>query len=306
MNILANFTNLRQVILIYECKDLFLYEIIEDYKSAESTEEQNEIFHAFCSMIWSSPLKRRTCTKTIRFHVKSSLQHTQLGKVFQAWSEVEYKSYQTMTEIENWCSLLRQKINNIYTRYFDKEVILDQEYIDLLKTPKRLYYEWTLGADMDAAAVTELIADAVDQSEKLKAKLQMQKMCLSFYDYKILMEGFLRKGFDRCRLLEEYEDQSSIITHLDFLNEDHFYVGYLCKRLEGNIKDYRKQYYGLKFNSRKGYKRCEHCGVLIEKTGNRRTYCDKCAKLKKKESNQKANLKYNLKRRENRKVRFSL
>ncbi|WP_300957842.1 hypothetical protein, partial [Phocaeicola sartorii] len=40
--------------------------------------------------------------------------------------------YKSMTKDENWCPMIRQKINNIYTRYFDKEVILSKEYMDLL------------------------------------------------------------------------------------------------------------------------------------------------------------------------------
>lgn len=38
--------NLRQVIHIYECEDLFLYEIIEDYKDSEASEQKEEIFNS--------------------------------------------------------------------------------------------------------------------------------------------------------------------------------------------------------------------------------------------------------------------
>lgn len=193
MNILENIMSLRQVIHIYECNDNFLYEIIEDYKEANIQEEKDEIFNSFCSSIWSSDNKRRTYTKSIHFNVRKDLLNTDLGQVFNTWSDIEYKYYKTMTKDENWCAIIRQKINNIYTRYFDKEVILGKEYLNLLKTPKRLYYEWISGIDMDAPTVTELIDDTLDKSLKVKQQLQMEKMSLSWSEYKKVVEGFLKK-----------------------------------------------------------------------------------------------------------------
>lgn len=277
MNTLANIMNLRWVIHIYECNDSFLYEIIEDYKEVKTEEEKNEIFNSFCSSIWSSDNKRRIYKKSIRFNVRKDLLGTELGQVFDTWSDVEYTYYKSMTKDENWHSIIRQKINNIYIRYFDKEVILGKEYMDLLKTPKKLYYQWISGIDMEADAVTELIDDAMDNAEKVKVRLQKEKMSLSWNEYKKVIEEFLRRSFDNCKLIGEYEDKTKINTTLDFLTEDHFYVGYICKRLEGNIKDYQKKYYGLKYSSRKGYIRCKQCGSIIEKTNNRILYCKKCS-----------------------------
>lgn len=290
------------MIHIYECDDLFLYEIIEDYKEAKTEEEKDDIFKSFCSSIWSSDNKRRTYKKSIKYNVRKNLLGTELGQVFDTWSDVEYTYYKSMTKDENWHSIIRQKINNIYTRYLDKDVILGKEYMDLLKTPKKLYYQWISGIDMDADTVTEIIDDAMDNAEKVKARLQREKMSLPWNEYKKVIEEFLKRCFDNCKLIGEYEDKTKINTKLDFITEDHFYVGYICKRLEGNIKDYQKKYYGLKYSSRKGYKRCKLCGSVIEKTGNKRLYCDICAEITKKESNRKADKKYKNKMRENRKT----
>lgn len=253
-----------------------MYEIIEDYKEAKTEEEKDDIFRSFCSSIWSSDNKRRIYKKSIKFNVRKDLLQTELGQVFDTWSNVEYTYYKSMTKDENWYSIIRQKINNIYTRYFDKEVILGKEYMDLLKTPKKLYYQWISEVDMDADTVTEIIDDAMDNAEKVKVKLQKEKMSLSWNEYKKVVEKFLRRCFDNCKLIGEYEDKTKIVTMLNFLTEDNFYVGYICKSLEGEILKWQKQYYNIR--DHKKYSRCKQCGAIIEKTNNRILYCKKCGK----------------------------
>ena len=44
------------------------------------------------------------------------------------------------------------------------------------------------------------------------------------------------------------------------------------------MKNYNKEYYGLKRGRNKNYKHCQVCGKLIELTGNKKKYCDECAK----------------------------
>lgn len=294
--------NLRQVIHIYEYEDLFLYEIIEDYKDSEASEQKEEIFNSFCAWVWASDNKRRIYKKAIRFHVRKELLNTELGQVFDAWSDVEYTYYKSTTKDEAWCSIIRQKINNIYTRYFDKEVILAKEYMNLLKTPKKLYLQWLSGIDMDSETATEIIDDAIHNAELFKARLQNEKMSLSWNEYKKLIEKFLRRCFDNCKLIDEYEDNAKINTFLDFLTEDHFYAAYICKTLENYFRNYQKEYYNVRRGHNNIYSRCKQCGSIIEKTGNKRLYCGKCAEISKKESNKKADKKYKDKKRENRKA----
>ncbi len=265
------------MIHIYECDDLFLYEIIEDYKESKTEEEKDEIFRSFCSSIWSSDNKRRIYKKSVRFNVRKDLLQTELGQVFDTWSDIEYTYYKSMTKDENWRFIIRQKVNNIYTRYFDKEVILGKEYMSLLKVPKKLYYQWISGIDMETATVTGIIDDAIDNAGKVKLRLQKEKMSLSWNEYKKFVEDFLMRCFDNCRLIGEYEDNTKINTRLDFLTEDHFYVSYICRTLEGYFKNYQKEYYGVRRGHGNIYSRCKQCGSIIEKTGNKRMYCNKCA-----------------------------
>ena len=291
------------MIHIYDCNETFLYEIIEDYKEAENNEVRDEIFNSFCSSIWASDNKRRTYMKTIHFKVRKDLLNTELGQIFDTLSGIEYRYYKSMTKDENWCAIIRQKINNIYTRYFDKEVILNKEYMDLLKKPKLMYFDWLSGTEMDANTVTDIIDDVIDESEKLKQRFQMEKMTLSWNEYKKVVEGFLRRCFDNCKLIEEYEDKTQIINNYDFITEDNFYVKYINRSLNAYFQNYQKDYYSVKRGHNNKYSRCKRCGGIIEKTGNKRLYCDDCRK----QNDLERYKKYNKKRiTTNRKSKFSL
>jgi hypothetical protein len=291
------------VIHIYDCNETFLYEVIEDYKEAENNEVKDEIFNSFCSSLWASDNKRRTYIKTIHFKVRKDLLDTELGRVFDTWSGIEYRYYKSMTKDENWCAIIRQKINNIYTRYFDKEVILNKEYMDLLKKPKLMYFDWLSGTEMDANTVTDIIDNAIDESEKLKQRFQMEKMTLSWNEYKKVVEGFLRRCFDNCKLIEEYENKTQIINNYDFITEDNFYVKYINRSLNAYFQNYQKDYYSVKRGHNNKYSRCKRCGGIIEKTGNKRLYCDDCRK----QNDLERYKKYNKKRiTTNRKFEFSL
>lgn len=287
-SILANTMNLRRQVNI-DNAEKYLYEIIDDYKHSNSDEEKSDIFKSFCSSIWSCDNKRRVYTKTIRFSVRKDLLETDVGQVFDIWSEVEYKGYKSMSKETDWCSLIRQKVNNLYTRYFDKEIILKRDYMSLLNTPKRLYYQWIDGIEMDTDELTTIIDDAIDDAEKLRIKYQKQKMELSWNDYKKVIEGFLQRCFDNCKLIEDYESKTKL-NMFDFMNEDNFYISYFCKSLEGEMIKWQKQYYGVR--DHKKYKRCKRCGNLIENTGNKKMYCSKCLSNNERERKRKIAYKY--------------
>lgn len=280
--------------------DKYLYEIIDDYKNSDSDMEKNDIFKAFCQSVWSSSNKRKTYTKSFKYKVKKDLLDTDIGQVFNTWSEVEYKKYKSISKETDWCSLIRQKINNLYTRYFDKEIILAKDYVNLLKTPKCLYYRWLDGTDITCDELTSSINNAMDDAQKLKITYQNRKIELSWNDYKKLIEGIFQKTFNNCKLIEDYENRNKCSNIYDFINEDNFYIKYFCTYLEYEMRQWQKKYYGVRNHQK--YKRCKSCGSLIENTGNKRMYCIKCAGKRKKESNIKSDKKYRTKQRENRKL----
>ena len=274
--------------------DKYLYEIIEDYKNVDSIEEKNEIFNSFCSSIWSSKNKRRVYTKTIKFKVRNDLLETEVGQIFNTWSEIEYIGYKAMSNDTDWSSLIRQKINNIYTRYFDAEVILTKDYMNLLKTPYNLYYRWIKGVTFNPDELTNDIEDAIYKAAELKSMYQKQKMNLSWSEYKKVVEEFLRRAFDNCKLIETYETENLTTKYIyNFITEDNFYTSYICKSIECEMLKWQKKYYGLNRGRNKQYTRCKECGALIEKSSNRTQYCKDCKRALELERYKKYNKKRN-------------
>ena len=148
--------------------------------------------------------------------------------------------------------------------------------MNLLKKPKLMYFDWLSGIEMDADTVTDIIDDTIDKAEKLKQRFQMEKMTLSWNEYKRVVEGFLRRCFDNCKLIEEYEDKTQIVNNYDFTTEDNFYVKYINRSLNTYFQNYQKDYYSVRRGHNNKYSRCKRCGGIIEKTGNRILYCDNC------------------------------
>lgn len=258
----------------------YLYEMIEDYKEKTSNEDKNKIFDEFCTTLWNGDNKRRTYTKSIKFKVRDDLLETEIGQIFNVWSVVEYKGYKAISKDNNWDDLIKQKINNLYTKYFDKDVILNKEYMDLLKTPKKLYYRWIKGFDINVDTLTETIDSAINSAEDVKKKFQKQKIELPWDEYVILIEKFLRIIFDNCMTVDDYENKYGAPNYVlfnEFATDDNFYVKYICKSLESYMLNFQKEYYGLKRGRNKQYKHCEKCGALIEKSNNRVKYCRECA-----------------------------
>lgn len=263
---------LRRITVIYQCHELYLYEIMEDYKESSPMKRQ-EIFQAFCSTLWTCDNKRRTYQKNIHFHVKRELLTQDIGKLFLSYSKIPYQYYKSTTTDTHWYSIIRQKINNLYTRYFDSNIILTKEYMDLIKTPKKLYYQWISGNESTVATVSASILEALSTSFLLKEQLQKEKMTLSWEDYKKEVEHFLFRCFEHCKLIAQYDGPVHLPAQLDCISEDHYYVSYINHCLDGELRKWQKQYYHLPQNTRKSYSRCMDCHALYIKKSNNQSRC---------------------------------
>lgn len=267
---------------IYQTENKYLYEILEDYQFAETNQERDEIFASFCASIWTNANKRKVIKKNIRFRVKKELLSTELGKIFDAWSEVPYTSYRSMTKETDYASLIRQKINNLYTNLFDGEVCLKREYMDSIRLPKTLYLQWIKGEEMEPDDVTAAIDDAIAASLMIKEQSAKQKMKLSWKDYKELTEQYFQKLFQHYINIDDYEDKSMLHVDTALWAEDNYCIRYFCQGLDGYFKNYQKRYYGLPQTTRFGYSRCQSCQNLFEKKHNRQIYCPLCSEIRRK------------------------
>lgn len=293
---------MRSVILIYNTNDNYIYEILDDYHETNNPLRKDKIFRSFCKTIWSCQNKRRILKRVIKFDVRDDLLNTEIGQIFNTWSEIEYISYCSMTKKTDYANLIRQKVNNIYSRLFDSQICLNKEYMDLIKTPKTLYYKWLSGECLNASEIIETIDTAIEASINVKNQCSKQKMKLSWDDYKCQCEIYFRRMFDNFIPLDKFEVKNKISVYTDSWNEDNFCISYFCKGLDGYFKNYEKEMAGIKRNGKKKaseyLKRCKECGKLIKNTGNKKMYCDDCRNKKNKERY----IKYNLKRTTNRKL----
>jgi hypothetical protein len=262
---------------MYNIKDKFLYEVLDDFKCAKNSNLKDDIFNVFMKYIWSSNNKRYTYTKYLSFNILPDLKNTDIGKIFCDYCSVPYTAYKAITKNKTYDDLIRQKINNLYTNMCDSEVCIKKDYMDLLNTPKKLYYRWQSGSEnYNSDEFRQILDDSLLQAEELKIKYGKQKMDISWNDYKKLIEGFFVKMFNNYIPLEEYEDKSKIVLDIDIWTEDNFIISYFCKSLNGYMKNYQKEFYGLSRNRDSKLIRCNECGKLIEKNSNHQKYCNIC------------------------------
>lgn len=259
---------------MYDFEDKFLYEILDDYKDSESNKGKEEILSDFMNLIWSSDNKRIITQKKITFTVIKSLLETDIGQIFNQYSSIPYTSYKSISKETDFISLLRQKINNIYTNLCDGRVCLKKEYMDLIKSPKQMYYRWKNGEIFDVNTLSDKLNEIVKQSESVKEEYAKQKMNISWNDYKKLIKGYFARMFENYIPLEEYEDKTQLTINTEAWCEDNFAIAYLCKGLDGYMRNYQKEYYNLQRN--KIYGRCDCGGMFIQSKQNNRFKCDLC------------------------------
>lgn len=259
---------------MYNINEKFLYEILDDYKEAKSPTDKDDILNSFMKLIWASGNKRRTFKKDVSFKVAKNLIDTDIGKVFNTYSCISYMSYRSMTKETDFASLVRQKVNNIYTNMCDKNVCTKKEYMNLIKKPKQMYFRWVSGEEYSADELTDILDTLFEDIENTKDRLSKQKMDISWSEYKKIIAPFFRRMFENFIPLEKYEDKTNLTLHIDMWNEDNFAISYLCKGLAGYMKNYQKEYYNLPRN--KKYQYCKCGGLFVQNKKNNKFKCDKC------------------------------
>lgn len=259
---------------MYDINDKYLYEILDDFKDAQSEEEKNNIINEFMKLIWASKNKRVVNKKYITFKVLSGLLDTDIGKIFNKYSSIEYTSYKSMSKQQDFVNLIRQKINNLYTNHCDGRVCIRKEYMDLIKKPKQMYYRWKNGEEFDTNTLTSQIEEIMKQSEVVKEKYAKQKMDIEWYKYKTLITPYFKRMFENYIPLEDFEDKTKLVINSESWNEDNFAIAYLCKGLDGYMRNYQKKYYRLPRNKKYDY--CECGGMFVQNDKNNKFKCDVC------------------------------
>ena len=271
---------------MYDYKDLQnipMYEIIEDYAFLDNQTVKNEIFENFCEAIWKGNGRKRITEKNMTFKVKRSLEGTPEGELFKKYSHVPYYTYQKLSESNKWHELLLRKILNLYVVYCDKSYISSKKYLKLVKEPQSFYYSYISGdKKLRYKHLVNLFEDWEVKIEKEKQNILNRKIDISWYEFKPIIENFLRRIFDNCVLLENYNKRN---LELYDKPEDCYYVKYFAKSLEGYLKNWQKRYFNVRQHKKIGV--CVDCGVLIERTNNSKKFCTDCAKKRKNASNRR-------------------
>lgn len=267
--------NFGMVKKMYDISGMYLYEILDDYKEAETEDEKDEILNEFMKLIWSSKNKRIINKKYITIKVSDSLLKTDIGKVFDKYSSIEYTYYKSISKQQDFVSLIRQKLNNIYTNLCDGRVCIRKEYMDLIKQPKQMYFRWKNGEKYNATTLSLQIENILKEAEIIKEKYAKQKMNISWNEYKKIVVPYFKRMFENYIPLDEYEDKTVLTIDIDMWHEDNFAVAYLCKGIDGYMKNYQKEYYKLPRN--KSYDYCSCGRMFIQNKQNNKFKCDTCS-----------------------------
>ena len=265
---------------MYDIEGKYLYEILDDYKELKN---KDEIFQTFMNLIWHSSNSRQIFIRYIKFTMLPNLIETDVGRVFYEYLNTPYISSKTTTSNTDFVSLIRQKINNLYNNYCEKRLCTRNDYVELLHTPKKLYFRWEKNQN-DCEKVDDLLKilnESLTQAEELKNQYSKQKMNLTWKQFKPVAEKYIRRAFENYIPLDEYENKNEFVLDTDLWTEDNFAIKYICNCLQHGIKDYQKEYYGLYRKGKRSklkYKRCKKCGHMFWAKTNKKIYCDDCQK----------------------------
>lgn len=269
-----------------------LYEIIEEYSFIENPNVKKQIFENFCKAIWKGNGRKRIYTKEMTFTIAPAIQNTREGKLFEKYSHVPYTTYQRVSESKLWYEILLRKILNLYVVYCDKEYIYSNSLSQLIKEPRNYYYAYvSRKKSITYSQLERLFTDWEVNMKKEKEKVLNRKIDITWVEFKAIVEKFLKKAFDNCVLLENYNKRT---LQLYDKPEDCYYVKYFSKSVDGYVRNWQKRYFNVRQHKKIGV--CVDCGAMIELTNNSRKYCVVCAAKRKRISNARSKEKATKKR----------
>jgi hypothetical protein len=263
---------------MYNITDQFIYEVIQDFQESDNDNEREEIYNAFVNHLWAVRNQRKLTTKHIKYDVHSSLTG-EAADMLRKYSKIPYRYYKSKTQDMNSWHLLRQKIDNIYTLMCDSSVCTRKEYFALLHVPQNLYFAYRKHlSDLDVGQAENKIIQSLKDAEALHVKYGKQKMAISWNEYKVLVNGWLRNILKNYIPYDQYENQEDWSPSCEYWTEDNYSIRYIGRSLNGYMKNYQKKYYGVRRNQQ--YGRCVECGSIFEKKCNSHKYCALCSKEK--------------------------
>lgn len=289
------------MIKLYNVEGKYLYEILDDYKQLDN---KDEIFSAFTDKIWiyvMDKIKVEPHAKFIKYKTIPKHFKTDTDRIFEKYKKIYYYTRSGYNKYStNWYDIISFKIAHLYFRYFNLHGVIDDSnikgYVDLLREPKRLYFRYISGnLEMSASQLKQHIKCSLRKAQNLKKQYSKQLMKEENNEYRQCIDKTIRKAFDNYIPLDKFEDKTKFVLDIDFVIEDNFTEKYICKWLECEMKQFQKQYYGIKrLKKDEKLKRCQDCGRLfvIKKKNNRTIRCNACRDIHKKELRKAQNQRY--------------
>lgn len=276
MSILESTTRCWTVKILYNIGDKFIYEVFDDYKDAKDDELKNKIISMFCQKIWNVNNDVENLERVIRYRVSNKFT-CNVSDVFRKYQNIKYISNKSFSQGGDSWTILRQKINNIYTDMCDKDVCKKKDYMDCLYSPKRLYFRFVKGKSFNSVELENYIGQQMELAKELHNKYAKHKMDIGWDEYKNLINGYIKKIFNNYIPLDEFEDKSILSVSVTYWSEDNYVIKYIGKSLCGYMKNYEKQYHGVSRSVNASYIRCVSCGRMAEQKSNAQKYCSECS-----------------------------
>lgn len=260
-----------------------LYEYFDDFYNSTDLDEKENIKQEFFKCLWASKCKIKKINKSVSFKISDKLDED-VSALFKPYQNMAYLKHHKRINNISGIDCIRVCVNNLFVKYCHKELGYSKEYYENMNYPRRLYnqvYYKKLNLSIDEIKNKLYKCSKILQEQKNKSVLS--KMDISWNQFKIKIEEYISKLFERYIPVSEYEEKNNVMeltVNTDFWSEDNYIVGFVCKSLQGYLKNYYKEYFNVPRHNNKKYDNCVVCGKLYElnKKSTTQKYCKNCLK----------------------------